>query len=81
MEQQAPSQSLRMSGKWVSPGAYSTHNATYPLSDIYGGNFSDYIQIQIDSQKKSLHIIFFHLCRGTPRARAMFVVLSGEWTR
>ena len=32
------------SSSFLKPGAYITHNATQPLSDITGGNLSDYTQ-------------------------------------
>ena len=34
--------------------AYNTHNAALPLSDITGGNLSDYMQLPLDLQK-TLH--------------------------
>ena len=41
------------------PGAYITHNATYQLNDITGGNLSDYMQIPLEPQQASHY--FFHM--------------------
>ena len=42
----------------LNPGAYITHNATLPLSDITGGNLSDYMQLPLEPQK-ALYCFFF----------------------
>ena len=39
-------------------GAYVTHNATQPLSDITGGESSDYMQLHLKLQKDFKLLIF-----------------------
>ena len=45
------------------PGAYITHNATKSLSDITGGNLSDYMQAPLEPQKALYH---FYICCPIP---------------
>ena len=47
------------------PAVYITHNATQPLSDITGGNFSDYMQLPLEPQKAFYH--FFWLYAVAPK--------------
>ena len=48
-----------MPGQWTAfAGAYITHKASYPLSDIIGGDLSDDMQLPLKPQK-ALHYIFF----------------------
>ena len=47
------------------PGAYITHNAIKPESDITGDNLTDYMQLPPEPQKALYY--FFHICSITPR--------------
>ena len=42
------------------PAAYITHNATEPMSDMTGGNLSDYMHVLTEPQK-ALHCFFSHM--------------------
>ena len=50
----------------LNPGAYITHNATSPLSDITGGNLSDYMQLPLEPQK-ALYCFFSYMQQCSPR--------------
>ena len=43
------------------PGAYITHNATLPQSDIIGGNLSDHILLCQEPQKSLYSPFFSHM--------------------
>ena len=41
------------------PGAYITHNATYPLSEITWGNSLGYMQLPLEPQKALYLALYF----------------------
>ena len=51
---------IRYSGAFFfKPGDYITHNAIQPLSDITGGNLSDYMQRSLEPQKTLYHFFTY----------------------
>ena len=49
---------------FLKPGACITHNATYPPSDLSGGNLLDYMQPPLEPQNTLYY--FFHMYRSSP---------------
>ena len=53
------------SSSFSKPAAYVTHNATWPISDITGGNLSDYMQLPLEPQKALYY--FLHILSSSPQ--------------